>query len=268
MIEIKQCRYGPMLFLSNDHWVGKSFRLYGEAFERQIAFMLRFIKPDDVVIDGGANMGSMTIPLAQKAGRVLAFEPQEFLYYVLCGNIAANNLYNVSAYMSPLDVTAGRLAYFPGACEFYDQEEHFASASIQRERNSSRDRELSTVAIDRLNLDRLDFIKLDLEGNELPAMYGARKAMQVFKPVMFVEALPDSVEELGNALKYHNYIGHLVQSEYFNPDNHLNNPVDELQNKSHDVICWHEDRDDEFDPIFRTALKECDGVSCLFSYSA
>ena len=264
MIEVKECRRGRMLFLSNDEWVGRSFALYGEAFENQINFMLRFIGSDDVVIDGGANMGSMTIPFARKASRVLAFEPQEFIYYILCGNIAINNLYNVTAYMKPLDATTGRLVYFPPVCEFYDQNHHFAAAGALCSPLTEADRELSTLALDSLDLDRVDFIKLDLEGNELLTIQGAQKTIAHFKPIMFVETMPDEVEVVSECLLGVGYIGYVVQTDYFNPDNYAALPVNVLKNHSQDIICWHQDRNEELEPVFQQAVKECDGVVNLF----
>lgn len=254
-----------MLYLQNDQWVGRSFDLYGEAFENQINFMLRFIGRDDVVLDGGANMGTMTVPFAKRCSLVVAFEPQEFLYYILCGNIAANNLTNVQAHMNPLDCVSGRIVAFPRSSQMYMQEGHFAGISGSTIHIDGDVNPLSTVSVDKMKLDQVDFMKLDLEGAELLAMAGAKNTLEKWKPVVFVEALPDNFEDIELALQRHNYVGHLIQTDYFNPGNFLKKSEDLLNNKSHDVICWHQDDKEQWEPVFERALKECHGVDCLCS---
>src|SRR5437588_504025 len=57
--------------------------------------------PGVTIIDGGANIGSHTLTWARHMGgggpkpwgKVVAFEPQEWPYYALCGNIALNNCF-------------------------------------------------------------------------------------------------------------------------------------------------------------------------------
>ena len=52
-----------------------------------------------VVVDAGANVGLVTIPIAQaihsSGGHVLAFEPQRMMSYALSGSAALNDLNNV-----------------------------------------------------------------------------------------------------------------------------------------------------------------------------
>jgi hypothetical protein len=60
----------------------------------------------------------------------------------------------------------------------------------QTTENGSNTKPLQTTSIDDLvmakNLTRVDFIKLDIEGAELPALKGAEKTMRRFKPQLAV----------------------------------------------------------------------------------
>ena len=56
MIKIKNCRYGPMLYLENDKWTGRSFDLYGEAYQKQIWRMESFIEEGDLIFFDRASM--------------------------------------------------------------------------------------------------------------------------------------------------------------------------------------------------------------------
>ena len=272
MIKIKNCRYGPMLYPANDKWTGRSFDLYGDCYEKQIALMLRFIKSGDVVIDAGANIGDMTIPLAQKADTVIAFEPQEFLYYTMCGNIAANNLYNVRAHCKAVGDVSGKKLFCPSpllkndiGVPFYDEEmQHYGGVFLTDEPRFDSDFEVETMALDDLNLKRCDFIKLDIEGDELKALVGAKKIIEEFKPVMFIESMPWTLPKLGEAILKMNYVHRSIRVKFYNPDNFFNNPVDELREAhnpdvpmmSSDIICYHKDFQSEMDAIYFKAVKE------------
>lgn len=272
MIKIKDCRYGPMLYLSNDKWGGRSFDLYGEAYEQQISLMSRFIRPGDLVIDAGANMGAMTIPYAKQAETVIAFEPQEFLFYTLCGNIAANNLYNVRAYCKAVAEVSGKKLFCPSpklknndGVPFYDDYlQHFGGVYLTETKRFETDFEVETIAIDDLNLEKCDFIKLDVEGDELKAFVGAKETISKFKPVMFVESMPWALPKLSRALDDLGYIHRSCRMKFFNPNNFFNNPVDELRDDSDpntpmmssDIVCYHRDDQVEMDMLYFKSIKE------------
>ena len=55
---------------------------------------------------------------------------------------------------------------------------------------------MNTVTIDEVlaeeGLDRLDFVKLDVEGSEELALRGAKKSLTRFKPIVLFETLSDA----------------------------------------------------------------------------
>ena len=64
----------------------------------QFNFFCIQVREGDVVIDVGANLGSYTIPLAEKVGvtgGVFAFEPFRRMTQLLNANVALNGLSNV-----------------------------------------------------------------------------------------------------------------------------------------------------------------------------
>ena len=272
MIRLRHCRYGPMLYLHNDKWIGKSLDYYGEVFEDQISLMKKFINEDDVVIDAGANIGSMTIPFAQKAKSVISFEPQEFLYYVLCGNIAQNDLYNVRAYCKAVGATSGKKLYCPSpllkskdGVPFYDdQNQNFGGVYLTEEPRFDTDFEVETIAIDDLKLKQCNFIKLDIEGDELLALQGAKETIQKFRPVIFMESMPWTLPKLSAAIKEIGYVQRTFKAKFFNLNNHFKYSVDVLRDESDpdipmmssDIICYHKDMQKEMDCKYFDAIKE------------
>ncbi len=276
MIKCDQCRYGPMMYLSNDKWIGKSFDLYGETLESEIQLIRYFARPGDVVIDAGANIGGVTIPLAQmvgEAGHVHAFEPQEFIYYVLCGNIALNDLYNVTAHNRPLDSSSGKLLYCVNkqlkniyGVSFYDEEgQHHGGLPMKKEPRFDNDVTVLTKSIDDLHLDRLDFIKMDIEGAELDALQGAEQSIQEHQPVMLVEAMPKLAPKIVEYMESINYAYQEVRLAFFNKNNWKRNEVDHLREShnpdapmmSSDMMCYPESKQDEIDMVMKFWEMKC-----------
>src|SRR5450631_2087253 len=64
--QLLRCRYGWMLF--HGPFIGKCFELYGEYSEAEVALMRQLVRLGDQVIDVGANIGDLTLPLAQMVG--------------------------------------------------------------------------------------------------------------------------------------------------------------------------------------------------------
>ena len=153
-----------------------------------------------MAIDGGANVGVHTLEWARHMfgwGRVLAFEAQEYVYYALAGNIALNNCWNASARLCALGEAEGFIDvpepdYLePGSfgslelrqragTEFIGQDVSYAAADCVR---------TPMVSIDSLGLDRLDFLKADVEGMEIEVLRGARATLERCKPVVMVEVI-------------------------------------------------------------------------------
>ena len=98
---IKDCRHGRMMFLPRDAYVGRALDLYGEYGEIEARTLAQLVGRGQTVVEAGANMGAHTVHLGQlvgPAGRVVAFEPQRAMFYILCANLALNDLFHVFAY--------------------------------------------------------------------------------------------------------------------------------------------------------------------------
>jgi hypothetical protein len=52
------------------------------------------------------------------------------------------------------------------------------------------------VTIDSLSLERLDFMKIDVEGMEEDVLEGAKDAISKFKPIMIIEIIKSNKDNL------------------------------------------------------------------------
>lgn len=164
----------------------------GGFYQRDLAALLHGrLPPDAVVADVGAHIGVVTVLLAGLCpkGHVYAFEPVAENHAHLTANIAANHLENVTAQRLAVFDTDGEVsleydAVYPGGSHVGR-----AGATVPSVR-------LDTWA-GRAGLDRLDLVKLDVEGVELAVLDGAADTLRRFRPILVVECNPVALRRFG-----------------------------------------------------------------------
>lgn len=164
----------------------------------------RCLKPEMVFADVGANHGEFTTFAAKRLqqGRVLAFEPLEENYRQLCENVRLNGFSNVTTY--PIG-----LADVQREVELYSSNDHYAHggwneglATVFRTSYcSSPVGKVYLKVFDDLfgerNLKRLDGMKIDVEGSELPVLKGAIRTIERFRPFLILEMNEESFTAAG-----------------------------------------------------------------------
>ncbi len=155
------------------------------------AMILKLIKPGDVVFDIGANIGWYTINilLKRKGTSVYSFEPIESSYQYLKRNLSLNSLNSENTY---------NIGFFDEdkKVKFYFDTK-FAMASSMANLREDKDtvvvacevRKLDGFVANTLTLERLDFIKCDVEGAELFVFRGGIETIKRYKPIIFAEML-------------------------------------------------------------------------------
>ncbi|MFN8010162.1 MAG: FkbM family methyltransferase [Holophagaceae bacterium] len=131
----------------------------------EMGFLLHFLRPGDLFMDVGANVGSYTVLAAAAGAEVVAFEPVPSTFRWLEDNVRLNRLEDrVSARNLGLSRAAGRLAFTAGL----DTVNHVLRPGEEAEAVevavSTLDAELSGRAPAAL--------KIDVEGFELPVLDG------------------------------------------------------------------------------------------------
>ena len=143
---------------------------------------------DAVIVDGGANIGLVTVPLAQM-GRsrhwtIHSFEPQRMIYNALCGTLALNDLTHVYAHNKGLSDKADMMTV---PTVDYGVAQDYGTVELSSSSASNQGESVSVIALDDLGLARLDFLKLDIEGMEIPALRGAKKLIATHQPWCWIE---------------------------------------------------------------------------------
>ena len=151
-----------------------------------------------VIIDGGANAGFFTIPVANrirnKGQRIISFEPQLTLFRALAGSLALNDIDFCDLRYAGLGEQSGQ-AMVPDVD--YGTPQDFGMVQIGK---SDKGTVVNIETIDGLTLDRLNFIKLDVEGYECAALAGGIKTIQQHRPYIWVEFFISGIDPIKECL--------------------------------------------------------------------
>ena len=226
-IGTKDCRHGKLSYLLNDAYIGRSLDVYGEYSEGELTLFRQLLRPGDVAVDVGANIGALTIGMARlvaPGGAVIAFEPQRAIFDILCNNLRINNLANITAYRRAVGSAPGAIRVPPLD---YAQAENFGGVAL----GGAQGEEVEMVTLDSLNLPRLRLLKVDVEGMEAEVVSGARVTIARLQPALYIEndradrsrGLISLLFEIGYRLWWH-------ITPLFNPDNYFRHPHDVFGN--------------------------------------
>lgn len=153
-----------------------------------------------VVLDVGANIGAFSIPIARRIldkGEVIAFEPQQTVYYQLCGNIVLNRLNNVNAHNLALSDKSGTLQL--PETNFHNNLNNggLSFEPIYNVHNgiAVKDgvkKKIEAITLDSVEIEnRVSLVKIDVEGFELKVISGGFEFLRFhsYPPLLF-EAWP------------------------------------------------------------------------------
>jgi len=171
----------------------------------------KHVKADSVCLDVGANLGYVSLYLAKRCKKVIAFEPQPIVYLQLCTNLFLNEQWNVT----PLNLAAHSYAC---ALDFADYQsgwvgEHawtdygritsIGSISLTQRATGK----MKAVRLDDAVHEKVDFIKIDTQGADIDAVLGCEDLVRNYRPVIAFEYEDD--------LSRHNYSRTLADLENF-----------------------------------------------------
>jgi FkbM family methyltransferase len=168
------------------------------AFERSTAAALcKLLRPGDFALDIGANVGAHTLGMAKAvgdSGRVFAFEPTDFAFSKLQRNLSLNPQLVGRTRATQTFLGAGQAQTVPAGVyakwplcngERIHPKHRGEMATTLRAEHSTLDEFVSREAI-----SRMDLIKIDVDGNELPVLKGASNSLQRYKPTLVMEMSP------------------------------------------------------------------------------
>ena len=175
--------------IAEQQWIGSKAESFG-------------VKPGDVVMDVGAHVGTFgDDALRRGAARVIMVEPDPLNLECIRRNFDK-------------DISDGRVVVIPegawsqdGSLDFFVGVANSGTGSLVIKEEGSRKIQVPVRRIDsmlaRAGIDRVDFLKMDIEGAEREALKGATGLLKKWKPRLFLDAyhLPDDDVVLPRVIK-------------------------------------------------------------------
>lgn len=177
------------------------------AFERStVATLRKLVQPGDTVFDIGANIGAHTLGLACSVGphgRVYAFEPTDFAFAKLKRNLALNPELESRTQPRQILLSSSAASLSPG--QIYASWP-LESGGLVHPKHRGRLVTTQGASVDTLDhfaqsegLQRLDLIKIDVDGHELPVLLGGLRLLKEFRPILLMEMSPYVHAEQNNS---------------------------------------------------------------------
>ncbi len=184
-------------YLADDKFVGQRIAL--EKYEPYLTeLMLSKIKKGDVVLDIGANIGYYAVLFADKVGKkgkVIAIEPDPINFEILQKNIKENKIFNVVAVQAAVGNENKKMKIFESKENFGDHRMWGDGQSLP-----VFCRKLDDL-LKELEYQKIDFIKMDVQGFESLVIEGGEKIIEKNKPIIFFEYWPWGNKKAGSDIK-------------------------------------------------------------------
>lgn len=202
--------YGPIIVNAHDRFIAQQIISTGYWAQADIDLIRKIIefqlqsREQVRFYDVGANFGTHSLALAKIFGNritVRVFEAQRAIFHMLCGTVALNNLGNVSCHHNAVSDSSGDMLEIslpnygkPNNFGGFELMEPVLSDNASMERSGETD-SVSTVTLDSF-AEKVDFIKMDIEGMEVRGMAGAQQMIEASRPICFVETVKTDKEAL------------------------------------------------------------------------
>ncbi len=214
---LKASREGRFLLPNKDSGISREVIRSGIWAPGDVSLFKRLIEPGQTVVDARANIGHHSVVFSKAAGasgRVVAFEPQAYLFNLLCANLALNGCRNCLPFRMALAETSGTLRI--GFLD-YETENNFGALCISTTHPGwAVGEEIEIVTLDAFLSSRKlrpHFIKIDVQTFALFVLRGALQTLRDSRPILFIEISPFWMNEV-NSYDYREIYGFLRRQGY------------------------------------------------------
>ena len=132
----------------------------------------------NLALDIGANVGLWSRDLVRSFAKVIAFEPVGLFRECLEKNVSGNNFFISPMALGDQDSKGTMII----------TEENSGHSHLDP--NSMGTGDVQIVRLDNLNLQGVDYVKIDCEGYEYRVLQGAEQTVKRCRPIMVIEQKP------------------------------------------------------------------------------
>lgn len=237
---IRQTSVNGIAYLLDIHnW--NDWEVYFHAQGQAIDKLISLCKTDDCVMDIGCNIGYVLMNMTSRigpGGRAYGFEPNPITYKKLVINLKLNAFPNIS-------VTQAALGNMEGLVEPVNiVEDNLGRSIVKITTNDKHDLTSPIFTLDsfcdRIKLNRLNIVKIDVEGYEQNVILGGLKTIEKFRPILFIEiSYENLVQQHSSPIEIIKLINQFGYSFVRASDNMVITPQYNFDKDCHfDIICY------------------------------
>ena len=162
---------------------------FDEYEQEEQAILFDLVSDGDIVFDIGANIGWYSLSLSKRYPncKIYSFEPLGPIYKSLTKNIELNSADSIKSFNFGLSNKKQMVSFF------YDEKYCTKSSEENLGDTDAVKVECKLETMDQFTQDyaieKIDFVKCDVEGAELFCMQGAIESIKKYKPIIFLEML-------------------------------------------------------------------------------
>jgi precorrin-6B methylase 2 len=210
MSAVAETRVGILQYLPDQPIVGDSIGWYGEYLQPQLDLLARIVRPGSTMLEVGAGVGVHAVflgTLLGEAGHLFLYERGPVLQRILRQNLAANGVSNVTVMRRTL--------------------------GSRSEADTAGDAAPTTETLDELQLERLDWLKVDASGDALDVLSGGSETLWRLRPLLFLAAQDEeALRELVQRTREFSYRCWRMETALFNAQNFNRRETDIFDGRS------------------------------------
>jgi len=181
--------------IHNDIGISEELRIFKIHEPLTTELIKNIVKEGMICIDLGSNLGYYTLlesKLVGNSGKVIAFEPSPVTYEHFKKNLEINQTTNVDHFNIALGDTNGKVKFLVSKlsnwCRVVDDSTTTFDDNVIK---------VPMLTLDTFSsehqLNKIDFIRMDIEGYELKAYSGMTQVIKKFKPDLYIEIHPSLI---------------------------------------------------------------------------
>lgn len=214
-------RKGILWELDLNEGIDLSIYLLGAYEPRPLKNYTPLIRPGDTVFDIGANIGAHTLHFARLVGgqgKVVAFEPTDFGVAKLHRNLALNPGLRPQVRVEQCFLVANRSesrpALVPASWPVGEWNDDLHWGHLGKNKALTGAAVMTTDEFcEREKVERIDFVKIDVDGHEYGVLKGFRIGLARFRPRILIEIAPFIYEGI-NVAEFDEFVRFLADLNY------------------------------------------------------
>ena len=216
--------------------------------EKNLFKIKNFIDPKkkNTIVDIGANIGSVSLPLAKlfHSSTIISVEPTYYAFSKLKKNLNLNPNFKkrIKIYNSFISNKKKKINFIHSSWNFSSgSKKHKVHCGILKQA-SNKTQSLSELI--KKQKRKIDLIKIDVDGYEIDVLRSGKEIINKYKPVIYFEFAPYLYKEFGYSSKILiNFIkkdmNYLFLDENFNEVKNINKIAKNLNDRSKNFFLIH-----------------------------